>query len=111
MLVLGSVCFKFAQGLWVFYMSALLFGAGYGGLVALESPVVAELFGLKSHGAILGIVFFSATMGGACGPFVAGRMFDATGSYQVAFLIINIIAVAGLILATLVRPPRRSSLV
>jgi OFA family oxalate/formate antiporter-like MFS transporter len=59
---------------------------------------------LSSHGAIFGIIIFSGTIGGATGPFLAGRIFDVNGSYQLAFLICAALAVAALILALLLRP-------
>ncbi len=64
----------------------------------------ADLFGLRSHGAIIGVVAFSGTIGGAIGPVLAGRIFDITGSYQMAFLISAAIALLGAVLAVLQRP-------
>ena len=100
-----------ARELWMFYLFAVLFGFGWGGVSALMSPAVAELFGLKAHGAILGMVLFISTVGGGIGPLVAGRIFDITGSYQLVFLICAVFSVAGLILASLLRPIGRGSLV
>ncbi len=93
-----------ASELWMLYLFAVIFGFGYGGLVTLTSPLAAELFGLSSHGAILGIAFFVGTMGQAAGPFLAGNIFDATGSYQPAFLICSILGVISIILALVLRP-------
>jgi len=96
-----------ARELRMFYLFAVLFGFGWGGLSALMSPVVAELFGLKAHGAILGMVLFISAVGGAIGPLIAGRVFDITGSYQLVFLICVVLSVMGLILAALLRPTGR----
>jgi len=96
--------------MWMFYLFAIIFGFGYGGVAALESPRVAELFGLSSHGVIFGAVVFGATIGGAIGPLVAGRIFDITGSYQLAFLISGTLGIVSLILALLLRRIRRQGL-
>ena len=93
-----------AQEMWAIYLFAVIFGLAYGGLVPLSSPMVAELFGLRSHGAILGIVTTSATIGGAIGPVVAGYIFDLKGSYQLAFIISGIVSAAVAILSALLRP-------
>ena len=56
-----------------------------GGLFTVVSPTVAEMFGMRAHGAIFGVVLFCGTIGGAIGPVVAGRIFDVTGGYDLAF--------------------------
>ena len=75
-----------ARELWMYYLFASVLGFAAGGAVAIRSPVAAELFGLRSHGAILGFLLFGSSIGGAIGPFLAGRIFDITSSYQIAFL-------------------------
>lgn len=96
-----------AKELWMLYLFAAILGFGYGGLVAVYSPLVADLFGLRAHGTIFGVVASSATMGGAIGPLLAGYIFDITGSYHLAFLICVIIGVIAFILTILLRPTSR----
>jgi len=91
--------------LWMLYLFAVIFGFAYGGLAAMESPIVAELFGLSSHGVVMGVASFGFTAGGAVGPLVAGRIFDMLGSYQIAFLVCTVVGISGIILAWLLRPP------
>jgi MFS family permease len=100
-------CLLVAKEMWMFYFFAIIFGFSYGGLVAISSPFVAELFGLKSHGAIMGIAVFLATIGGAAGPVMAGRVFDVTSSYHLAFLIMLGVCVGGTILSFLIRTATR----
>jgi len=95
---------QFAQELRMLYLFAVIFGLGYGGLVTITSPLAADLFGLSSHGTILGIAFFVGAFGSATGPFLAGEIFDASGSYQQAFLICGAVGIIGIILALLLRP-------
>ena len=92
------------KGLWMFYLFAAIFGFGYGGLIALQSIIVAELFGLSSVGEVLGGVLCVGAIGGAIGPVLAGHIFDITHSYQLAFLICVILCVVGTILTSLLRP-------
>lgn len=91
--------------LWMLYLFAVIFGFAYGGLAAMESPIVAELFGLSSHGVVMGVASFGFTAGGAVGPLVAGRIFDMLGSYQIAFLVCTVVGISGIILAWLLKPP------
>jgi MFS family permease len=94
-----------AREMWMFYLFAAIFGIGYGGLAALMSPVPAELFGLQSLGAVVGAVVCSFTIGGAIGPVLAGRIFDLTGSYSLAFWACTAAGVAGIILSALLKLP------
>ena len=89
---------------WMFYLFAVVISFAVGGCTTTESPIVAELFGLSSHGLILGIVSCGFTIGAAIGPFLTGYIFDATGSYQVAFLVCAAIGVVGLILTAFLTP-------
>ena len=89
---------------WMFYLFAAILSFAIGGCTTAESPLVAALFGLRSHGLILGMVSFGFTIGGAVGPFLTGYIFDVTGSYRAAFLVCAAIGIVGLILTALLRP-------
>ena len=98
-----------AKEAWEFYIFAAIFGVAYGGFATIIAPIVTDLFGLRSHGAILGCSSLGATMGGTVGPIVGGRIFDVTGSYQLAFIIYIILGVIGFIAVLLLKPASVSS--
>lgn len=60
---------------------AALLGIGYGGFVALGPALVAELFGVRGLGGLLGVLYTSAALGSAVGPPAAGAVIGATGQY------------------------------
>jgi len=91
----------FSTELWQIRVFAVVYGFAHGGFFGLLAPLVAELFGTKSHGALFGMVTFWGMMGGAVGPVVAGYIFDVTQSYQTAFLILIIVSSVGLTLSLL----------
>jgi len=103
-LVVALFWLQFAEELWMLYLFVVIYAIANGGLYTLISPMAAELFGMGSHGVILGIVVFSSTIGGAVGPVLAGHIFDVSGSYQLAFLICVVVSVIGLVLCLLLRP-------
>ena len=105
LLMAGFAWLLVTKDLWMLYLFAAAFGFGYGGTSALISPTVAELFGLRSHGVILGVITFITTAGCAVGAVMAGSVFDITGSYQVAFLICATLSIICIILSILLRPP------
>jgi len=93
-----------AKEIWALYLFAVLFGFANGGMGTSESPLVAELFGLHSHGLIFGITGGGFTIGAAVGPLAAGYLFDRAGNYRLAFLVCACISILGLILTALLRP-------
>jgi MFS family permease len=86
------------------YIFAVLYGLGIGAAAAMESTITAELFGMRSHGVLLGVMSFGFTIGGAVGPVVTGFLFDLRKSYDLAFLICGGVGVLGMLLILLVRP-------
>ncbi len=87
-----------ADKIWMLICFALVFGMAYGGCVSVESPMVAELFGLGSLGLIIGVISFGFTVGGALGPWLTGYVFDITSSYRTAFFVCASLSALGLIL-------------
>ena len=84
----------FTRELWMFYLFAIVFGFAYGGEVPQMPVLVGRFFGLRAVAALVGVVVFGATIGGAIGAWVGGQVFDVTQSYQLAF---NIAAVTSFI--------------
>ena len=105
-LVAAMSWLQLARELWALYLLAAIYGFAHGGFFALVSPLIAELFGTRSHGVIFGMVLFIGQIGGAIGSTVTGRIFDVTHSYQIAFLLLIILSVIGFVLSTLLRPLR-----
>jgi len=92
------ICLSVSNELRTLYLFAALYGFAHGGLWALVSPMVAELFGMGSHGAIFGVVYFIITVGGTIGPVLAGHIFDVTSGYQLVFLVCVTLSVIATIL-------------
>lgn len=87
-----------AREVWMLSLFAVVYGIAHGGLFTVISPIVAEYFGIHSHGVLFGIIMFSANVGGAVGMFLAGYIFDVTGSYNLMFWICTMLATVGLVL-------------
>ncbi|MFM9938256.1 MAG: MFS transporter [Hyphomicrobiaceae bacterium] len=99
---------------WVWTAGCAGFAASYGALIAMEhapsnallyvmvitqgffgyaltsvmGPIVAEIFEGPHYGAIFGTITVALVSGGAAGPWIAGAIHDATGSYRSAFILI-----------------------
>jgi MFS family permease len=79
------------NAIWIFVM---LFGFSMGADYMLIPLVTAECFGTASLGKLLALIIMGYSLGQWGAPWLAGRIFDARHSYELAW---NIIAVAGLL--------------
>jgi MFS family permease len=97
--ILGSLIWLiFMREAWMFYAFAVLWGFSAGGMGTVQTPIIAELFGIKSLGAIFGVCGLGVMVGGSIGPVVIGYLFDIEGNYRIAFITCAIFAVAGIFL-------------
>ena len=103
-LISSLIWLQLADTPWMLFLFAVIYGFGHGGLFTVMSPTIAEFFGTGSHGQLFGLVLFSGTLGGSAGPILAGYIFDRTGSYQTAFILLTALAVMGLALIVFLRP-------
>jgi sugar phosphate permease len=89
---------------WQVIYALPLFGIGFGGAVPLRAVIQAEYFGLKAFGAIQGMVLTVTTVGAFIGPVMAGYLYDTSGSYRLAFLILAAAPLAAIPLVLSIRP-------
>ncbi len=85
---------------------AVCLGVAYGGFVALGPETAAVLFGVVGLGAVMGLMFLGAGLGGLVGPPLAGWLADASDGSGVPItlaLVVSLLAF-GLSLAIPTRP-------
>ena len=65
---------------------ALVFGAFYGGFVAIAPSLAADYFGGRALGSVIGALYSGVAFGALLGSPVAGFAYDFFGSYTGAIL-------------------------
>jgi MFS family permease len=60
---------------------ALWMGLSYGGIVSLMPAMCMDLYGARAVSSIIGTLYTGAALGNLAGPWVAGWVFDRSGSY------------------------------
>jgi len=86
--------------------AAVMVGFSFGAEVDLVAFLAARYFGLRSIGAVFGMLYACFTAGVAAGPLLAGVLHDVTGSYRASLLTqAACLAAAALLAATLGRYP------
>jgi MFS family permease len=94
-MAMSMVWLAVADRPWMLYPFVVVFGITFGGGDTSVIAVVTDIFGIARVGTMMGFLMVSWGLGSASGPYLAGWVFDHTGSYGWAF----IIAAAGLVLA------------
>jgi len=93
---------------WVLVLFALLFGAFYGGFVALAPTIIMDLYGPRAVSGIIGVLYTGPGLGTLVGPPLAGAAFDAFGSYDAPILTAAGLSFAGAALVwAFIRSARR----
>jgi len=77
---------------------AIVFGLFYGGWVAILPAVVADMFGARQAGRIIGVLYTSVAIGTLIGPSAAGFTYDVSHSYLIPIAV----SVASNIIAAIV---------
>jgi sugar phosphate permease len=87
-IALGVALFGTVESNWQLLYVLPIFGIGFGGIIPVRSTLQAEYFGLRAFGAIQGLTLTISTVGAFAGPILAGWLYDVTGDYRIAFLLL-----------------------
>ena len=93
-LLIGSACqavmlvvFSIVTSLPALYVTALLFGLGFAGIMPCYPLIIRLLFPASQAGWRIATFYMFAALGMAFGGWMGGYIFDLTGTYAHAFLI------------------------
>jgi MFS family permease len=89
------------------YLFAAIFGFGMGADYMMLPLMAAECFGVNSLGRVIGLVLPIYSVGQALFPVLVGWMFDRTGTYHGAFLVMTAAGLLGVLAIALIRPPAK----
>ena len=93
------------KAVWMLYCFVLFYGMFHGSRVSSHVGILGEFFGMSSLGEIIGISMAISMFTGAFAPYLAGLIFDSTGSYFIAFMIVMMLLLGGGIIATVITKP------
>lgn len=97
-LVISFVIVLFTGPLWSFYVFALAFGLPYGAEIPQIPLYIGRYFGSRDLATLVGLCVFVTNIGGALGPWLAGKLYDMTQSYDWAFIAGGLAGLASLAL-------------
>ena len=103
---LGVVLLTLGPEMINFYAFAVLFGIGFGGRTPLTTAIRGDYFGRASFGKILGISTVPMNVLLLIAAPMAGFMRDELGDYDMAFLVLAGLNMAGAVLFLIARRPK-----
>ena len=105
---LATLFLLFVDSYSVLLLFVLIFATFHGGRNAPQVGILGYYFGVRALGGMIGLVQALSLLAGATGPFIAGYIFDRTGSYSLVFLVVAFLFVVGGSLIMLVKPPHHT---
>ena len=90
----------------LFYLLLVVIYYCYGTLLSVFASTCADFYGTRNMGVNYGLLFSAWGVAGIVGPVIAGRVFDATGTYEVAFYVAAVLSVVALAALMLSKPPQ-----
>jgi len=85
--------------LWLVYFAAIVGGTAFGGYLALSPAFTADMWGMKGVGVNYGAMFTAWGVAAFVGPYFAGTIYDATGTYTLAFFIFAACCIPAIVIA------------
>jgi len=104
-MALSLTLLLFLKAQWMLYCFVILYGFCHGSRIPSQVGIISRFFGMDSLGELLGITMAIAQLSGALAPYITGFIFDSTGSYFVAFIIVMVFLLSGGIVTLMMKQP------
>ncbi|MDA1278812.1 MAG: MFS transporter [Chloroflexi bacterium] len=87
MRALGYGVLLTATGLPIAILGVVIIGSSWTSVISLTGTVTSDAYGLRRLGTIYGTMFMVMPFGASSAVWLAGRLYDTSGSYEVALWI------------------------
>jgi len=95
---------KDASTPWLPPLFAVGFGISFGTLSCVLNATVADIFHGAHYGSIAGVITLGFAIGGCVSPWLAGYLYDLSGSHTSTYVVVVVSLVASIIMFQLVAP-------
>jgi cyanate permease len=94
---------------WMVYAFVIMYGICHGGRVSALLGLLGDFFGTTNLAQLIGIVSGVGMGIGGFGPYIAGFLYDITGSYFLPFAFAAISLALGGIIISIIRAPSENT--
>jgi MFS family permease len=107
---IGTLAFAFTSSPWHLVVFLVAWGFGFGASIPVRFALIADLFGRRSYGSVMGTMMTTSAIFGVAGPVMVGWAFDVRGNYREPFLMIAFsVLIAIPLILTLGKPAEQRS--
>ena len=106
-LSLGVFLLSIMDSLTGVILALILYSSSQGGSAVIPNALMADYFGIKHYGTIMGFRSILVTFGVIAGPIISGATFDNYGSYKFAFMSFAFINLIAFVMVIFSLPPKR----
>ncbi|MQG07229.1 MAG: MFS transporter [SAR202 cluster bacterium] len=106
-LSLGVFLLSIMDSLTGVILALILYSSSQGGSAVIPNALMADYFGIKHYGTIMGFRSILVTFGVIAGPIISGATFDNYGSYKFAFMFFAFINLIAFVMVIFSLPPKR----
>ena len=99
----GTLLFGMLTEVWHIAFFVILYGVGHGGTVPVRFAYLADMYGRKSYGTVIGITTTTGAFFGILGPIYAGYIYDQYLDYTIAFTVIGLLTFLAIPLILMVK--------
>jgi OFA family oxalate/formate antiporter-like MFS transporter len=101
--------FLFSTSTAIFFILLFIVYYAYGTQLSVYTAIAGDFYGPKYSAVNYGILLLAWGAAGIFGPLIGGRVFSATGSYQIAFWLASGASVGSLLLLFFAKPPAETA--
>jgi OFA family oxalate/formate antiporter-like MFS transporter len=101
--------FMFSTSTVIFFVLLFIVYYAYGTQLSVYTAIAGDFYGPKHSAVNYGILLLAWGAAGIFGPLIGGRVFGATGSYQLAFYLASAASVGSLLLLFFAKPPAEAA--
>ena len=81
----GTMVFAFSTELWHLAIFIVTWGVGFGASIPVRFALIADLFGRRHYGSIMGTMMTTSAIFGVIAPVLVGWIYDIRGNYREPF--------------------------
>ncbi len=82
---IGTIVFAFSSEIWHLAIFVITWGFGFGASIPVRFALIADLFGRRHYGSIMGTLMTTSAIFGVIAPVLVGWIFDIRGNYREPF--------------------------
>ena len=82
---IGTIVFAFSSEMWHLAIFVITWGFGFGASIPVRFALIADLFGRRHYGSIMGTLMTTSAVFGVIAPVLVGWIFDIRGNYREPF--------------------------